>query len=129
MTTTPTSGAADRAIENFPELNMGNYDEVDVKRLNDWAIRARDEIDRLHALAAGPATAAPAGGVVAYLDIGAGGYIDLGSDLSIEEISRLPKGRHALIIAGTYGINGYTPQPTQTQAVAVPLDETRSPIL
>lgn len=59
MTTTPTSGAADRAIEGCPELNMGNYDEVDVERLNDWAIRANDEIDRLHALAAGQATAQP----------------------------------------------------------------------
>jgi len=56
-----TSGAADRAIEGCPELNMGNYDEVDVERLNDWAIRANDEIDRLHALAAGQATAAQAG--------------------------------------------------------------------
>ena len=53
-----TAQAADRAIENCPELNMGNYDEVDVERLNDWAIRANDEIDRLHALAAGQATAA-----------------------------------------------------------------------
>ena len=60
MTTTPTSGAADRAIEGCPELNMGNYNEVEVERLNDWAIRAHDEIDRLHALAAGQATAAPA---------------------------------------------------------------------
>ena len=58
MTTTHTSGAADRAIENCPELNMGNYDEVGVERLNDWAIRAHVEIDRLHALAAGQATAA-----------------------------------------------------------------------
>jgi hypothetical protein len=58
--TTPSSGAADRAIEDCPELNMGNYDEVEVERLNDWAIRANDEIDRLHALAAGQATAAPA---------------------------------------------------------------------
>ena len=53
-----TAQAADRAIEGCPELNMGNYDEVDVERLNDWAIRANDEIDRLHALAAGQATAA-----------------------------------------------------------------------
>ena len=42
--TTTTSGAADRAIESCPELNMSNY----------------DEIDRLHALAAGQATAAQA---------------------------------------------------------------------
>lgn len=58
--TTPTSGAACRAIEGCPELNMGNYDEVGVERLNDWAIRANDEIDRLHALAAGQAAAAQA---------------------------------------------------------------------
>ena len=68
---------ADRTIESCPELNMGNYDEVDVERLNDWAIRANNEIRRLHtesemrrsalldemqkaALAAGQATAAPA---------------------------------------------------------------------
>ena len=68
---------ADRAIESCPELNMSNYDEVDVDRLNDWAIRAHDEIRRLHtesemrraalldemqkaALAAAQATAAPA---------------------------------------------------------------------
>ena len=42
------ANAADRAIEGCPELNMGNYDEVGVERLNDWAIRANDEIDRLH---------------------------------------------------------------------------------
>lgn len=58
--TNTASGAADRAIEGCPELNMGNYDEVEVERLNDWAIRAHDEIDRLHALAAGQATAAQA---------------------------------------------------------------------
>ena len=58
-----------------------------------------------------PADSVPAGGVVAYLDIGAGGYLDLGSDLSNEELSRLPKGRHALTVAGTYGIDGYTPTP------------------
>ena len=53
--------------------------------------------------------AAPAGGVVAYLDVGAGGYLDLGTDLSNEALSRLPKGRHVLVIAGTYGIDGYAP--------------------
>ena len=55
-----TAQAAESAIENCPELNMGNYDEVDVERLNDWAIRANVEIDRLHALAAGQAAAAQA---------------------------------------------------------------------
>jgi|GEM_PF-6505342 Lar family restriction alleviation protein len=36
-----------RQIEVVPELNMSNYDEVDVARLNEWAIRADAEIDRL----------------------------------------------------------------------------------
>lgn len=45
---------------------------------------------------------------VAYLDIGAGGYMDLGTDLSDEALSALPKGRHMLVIAGTYGVDGYT---------------------
>ena len=59
---------------------------------------------------------APAGGVVAYLDIGAGGYLDLGTDLADEALSRLPKGRHALVIAGTYGIDGYTAASTPQSA-------------
>ena len=55
--------------------------------------------------------------MVAYLDIGAGGYIDLGSELPDEALLRLPKGRHALVIAGTFGIDGYVaaaPQPSPT---------------
>ena len=57
-----------------------------------------------------------AGEVVAYLDIGAGGYLDLGSELSEDALQQLPKGRHALVIAGTYGIDGYVaaPQPSPT---------------
>lgn len=56
------------------------------------------------------------GEVVAYLDIGAGGYLDLGSELSEDALQQLPKGRHALVIAGTYGIDGYVaaPQPSPT---------------
>jgi hypothetical protein len=56
-----------------------------------------------------------AGEVVAYLDIGAGGYLDLGSALSDEGLQQLPKGRHALVIAGTYGIDGYVAAPTTLQ--------------
>ena len=48
---------------------------------------------------------------VAYLDIGAGGYLDLGSDLPEEQLMGLPKGRHALAIIGTYGIDGYVAAP------------------
>ncbi|WP_157764915.1 hypothetical protein [Acidovorax delafieldii] len=38
-----------RGIEDCPELNMSNYGELEVGRLNDWAIRASAEIDRLSA--------------------------------------------------------------------------------
>lgn len=55
----------------------------------------------------------PAGaGEVAYLDIGTGGYLDIGTDLTDEALLRLPKGRHALVIAGTYGVDGYAAAPT-----------------
>ena len=61
---------------------------------------------------AAPAAVAGPSEAVAYLDIGAGGYLDLGTDLTDEALSRLPKGRHALVIAGTYGIDGYIAAPT-----------------
>ena len=51
---------------------------------------------------------------IAYLDIGAGGYLDLATDLTDEQLLALPKGRHTLVIAGTFGIDGYTsPQAAQ----------------
>ena len=46
---------------------------------------------------------------VAYLDIGVGGYMDLGTDLSEESLKALPWGRHMLAIIGTYGADGYVP--------------------
>lgn len=49
----------------------------------------------------------PVGETVAYLDLGAGGYMDVGTDLSDEELASLPKGRHMLGIIGTYGVDGY----------------------
>lgn len=60
-----------------------------------------------------PAQSVPAE-VVGYLDLGVGGYIDIGSDLSDEELSKLPKGRHALAIVGTWGVDGYVPIPAQS---------------
>ncbi|HDX0923705.1 TPA: hypothetical protein RNS88_003642 [Stenotrophomonas maltophilia] len=51
----------------------------------------------------------PVGEPVAYLDLGAGGYMDVGTDLSKEELAALPKGRHMLGIIGTYGVDGYKP--------------------
>lgn len=64
----------------------------------------------------------PEVGVVAYLDVGANGYRDLGSELSEDALQQLPKGRHALIVAGTYGIDGYTPTPP-APAQPVELDQ------
>jgi hypothetical protein len=46
---------------------------------------------------------------VAYLDLGTGGYMDMGTDLTDEQLAALPKGRHMLAIIGTHGVNGYTP--------------------
>lgn len=55
---------------------------------------------------------------VAYLDIGAGGYTDVGSDLTAEQLALLPKGRHMLAIIGTYGVDGYVAAPDQRAAQA-----------
>lgn len=55
---------------------------------------------------------------VAYLDIGAGGYLDIGSDLPEEQLLALPNGRHALGIIGTFGIDGYVAAPV----TAAPVD-------
>ena len=76
-----------------------------------------------------PATQQPEGDVVAYLDVGANGYLDLGSELSEDALQQLPKGRHALVIAGTYGIDGYVaapqPSPTAQSADSVQKDASR----
>lgn len=57
---------------------------------------------------------------VAYLDLGVGGYMDVGTDLTDEQLAALPKGRHMLGIIGTYGVNGYreaAPQPAEPVAI------------
>ncbi len=46
---------------------------------------------------------------VAYLDLGVGGYMDIGTDLTDEALAAIPKGRHMLGIVGTYGVDGYSP--------------------
>ncbi|WPQ34330.1 hypothetical protein [Achromobacter xylosoxidans] len=46
---------------------------------------------------------------VAYLDLGTGGYVDVGTDLTDKQLAALPKGRHMLAIIGTHGVDGYTP--------------------
>lgn len=55
------------------------------------------------------AQAQPAQKAVAYLDLGVGGYVDVGTDLADEALAALPKGRHMLGIVGTYGVDGYVP--------------------
>ena len=50
-----------------------------------------------------------ASNAVAYLDLGVGGYMDIGTDLTDEELAALPKGRHMLGVIGTYGADGYVP--------------------
>lgn len=66
---------------------------------------------------------------VAYLDLGVGGYMDVGTDLTDEQLAALPKGRHMLGIIGTYGVDGYmevAPQPPQIPAgyKLVPIEPT-----
>lgn len=93
------------------------------------------DADRAMRAQAAPAAVAGPSDAVAYIDIGAGGYLDLGSDLSDEALRKLPKGRHMLAIVGTYGVDGYAPvaapttQPEQVaqgdalnNTVRVPLD-------
>ena len=76
------------------------------------------ERGRESVLAEQPAAAPEA---VAYLDIGAGGYLDIGSDLPEEQLLALPNGRHALGIIGTYGIDGYVSAPV-TAAPGIDLE-------
>ncbi|WNV14506.1 hypothetical protein [Stenotrophomonas maltophilia] len=71
-----------------------------------WADRLDTALDAM--MRAAP-PAQPVGEPVAYLDLGAGGYMDVGTDLSDEELAVLPKGRHMLGIIGTYGVDGYKP--------------------
>lgn len=96
--------------------------EADRKRQGDWQQRAEareQEIYRLGAKVAnleGERDAARyelehqrRGEPVAYLDLGVGGYMDVGTDLTDEQLAALPKGRHMLGIIGTYGVDGYAP--------------------
>ena len=73
--------------------------------------------DKVRALKEAP-TAAPAGEAVAYLDIGVGGYLDLGTEKDDDELFKLPPGRHMLGIIGTYGVDGYKANPPAAEAPA-----------
>lgn len=67
-----------------------------------------------------PAAVAGPSKAVAYLDIGSGGYLDLGTDLNYEDLFKLPSGRHMLAIVGTFGADGYTPAAAPTTHQAAP---------
>ncbi|MCD7096900.1 hypothetical protein [Stenotrophomonas sp. MMGLT7] len=74
----------------------------------------------LEALRAAPAAAGvPEGRAVAFLDLGVGGYMDVGTDLSDEQLAQIPKGRHMLGIIGTYGVDGYVPAAPEQRVVPV----------
>ncbi len=74
-------------------------DEGDYHAINAFD-KARAALAALRSMPAEP---------VAYLDVGMGGYLDLGTDLRDEQLSALPPGRHMLAIIGTFGIDGYVP--------------------
>ena len=79
-----------------------------VAPLNDFdSLPLMRDGDRLYALPGAQAQNAPK--AVAYLDLGVGGYMDIGTDLTDEELATLPKGRHMLGVIGTYGVDGYVP--------------------
>lgn len=78
---------------------------------------ARAAHDELVSTADELAALSPVGQEIAYLDLGIGGYIDLGSAMTDEQLAKLPKGRHALGIIGTYGVDGYVAAPPAAQAV------------
>ena len=68
--------------------------------------------------------AQPAQKAVAYLDLGVGGYMDIGTDLTDEQLASLPKGRHMLGIVGTYGVDGYvSAQPAPSVPEGWPTEE------
>ena len=139
--TSSVGGGDPRNSRAWPKVSGVSRDEGHSRALLVFfaAEPTDDEVRAVHdTLAAAPtAQAAPqpapatqqAGDVVAYLDVGAGGYLDLGAALSEDALQQLPKGRHALVIAGTYGIDGYVaaPQPSPTTKPA-PQQEAQEPV-
>ena len=94
-----------------------------------WSARPLNEFDSLPPLCDGDKLylnpgAQPAQKAVAYLDLGAGGYMDIGTDLTDEQLASLPKGRHMLGIVGTYGVDGYvSAQPAPSVPEGWPTEE------
>lgn len=100
---TPAAQEAVYEISHVSPMNFGGFCAQ---------IITPTKLERGTKLYAAPVTAAPGIDLrqpVAYLDLGAGGYVDVGSSLSDEQLAELPKGRHMLGIIGTYGVDGYVP--------------------
>ena len=99
-------------------LHVGSYYG---EELQDWEFEANQRAcDKLNEEYVGSPTSLPLYALpgaqaqnvpkaVAYLDLGTGGYMDIGTDLTDEALAALPKGRHMLGIVGTYGVDGYVP--------------------
>lgn len=95
---------------SFADAYQGAMEEVAI-----WKKRALEAEDLNRKFVAeingpmlmGEPVAQPAPKAVAYLDLGVGGYTDIGTDLTDEELATLPKGRHMLGVIGTYGVDGY----------------------
>ena len=93
-----SSDAGQRSIDDF----MKKWEWLILSRVEADFVRDLKELTRALSESGG------GGEAVAYLDIGAGGYMDVGTDLTDEQLAALPKGRHMLGIIGTYGVDGYT---------------------
>ncbi len=99
-------------------LHVGSYYG---EELQDWEFEANQRAcDKLNEEYVGSPTSLPLYALpgaqaqnvpkaVAYLDLGTGGYMDIGTDLTDEALAALPKGKHMLGIVGTYGVDGYVP--------------------
>lgn len=110
---------------SFADAYQGAMEEVAI-----WKKRALEAEDLNRKFVAeingpmlmGEPVAQPAPKAVAYLDLGVGGYTDIGTDLTDEELATLPKGRHMLGVIGTYGVDGYV---SAQPAPSVPDDVVR----
>lgn len=98
-----------------PETGAPVWDEGCVCGDNIFSVEGTGTVGRPIKFADTSVSAEP----VAYLDLGAGGYMDVGTDLTDEQLAALPKGRHMLAIVGTYGVEGFTAAPVAAQAQQV----------
>ena len=104
MTTPDQPAAPVQQVMHLIEHYANMRHQHGAPEYNDVSARARQAVI---AALSHPAPGAGEQEAVAYLDIGAGGYLDIGSDLSDDDLLKLPKGRHMLGIIGTYGVDGY----------------------